>query len=390
MALAAMWLAGRGGFTYVNLDSLLRDPIRFLVLLALPSSVAVVCLVAALLPRLILTNVAILVSLIGLLELGAWLLAPAEPLIRGEPEALGASAFYVPDKSLGYVMAPSVRARHRRWVGNRQIYDVLYQTDAWGRRETPTRAGSKRTSYMLFFGDSNMFGEGLSQDETLPYYAGEVARSYRPYNYGVSGYGPSHLLVLARRGGVRQEVAEGEGYAVYYLIPAHLGRVIGSSNVSTSWGRHFPYVVTNGGGELVAKGNFVGGRPYTTLGYFLWSKSNLAHYFQATLPLWYTKSDYRLTARVLKESSRLLGRQLQLRRFVVVIGQVYNDRQRRVARKLREALLGEKVPYLDYTELFNTQDVNYRLAEDDYHNSALANRTIANRLILDLRGAAAR
>ena len=387
--IAAITLARRGGYSYINLDSLLNDP-GFSTLLLLPLSVAFACVMAAMLPIVVTVNVAILISLVGLLEAGARLLAPEHPLIHGEPEAIGTSTFYVPDNYLGHVMAPSVRARHRRWVDNRQIYDVLYGTDAWGRRETPTSAGSKRTSFILLFGDSNMFGEGLSQTETLPYFAGEAARTYRPYNYGVSGYGPSHFLALSRRGRVRQEISERDGYAVFYLIPAHVGRVIGSSNVSTGWGRHFPYFVANGHGEPVTDGNFVHARPFTTLAYYLWTKSNLANYFRATLPLWYTKSDYQLTAKVLKESSHLLGQQLQLRGFTVVLGQVYDNEQRRVARALSEALRSEGVPYLDYTELFDTRDMKYRLAKDDYHNSALANNVIANRLVADLLGAGAR
>jgi hypothetical protein len=252
-----------------------------------------------------------------------------------------------------------------------------------GRRETPAGAGPRHT-FLLFFGDSNTFGEGLSQTETLPYYAGEATTAYRPYNYGVSGYGPSHLLSLARRGGLRQEVAEPEGYAIFFLIPAHVGRVIGSSKVSTGWGRHFPYFVENGRGDLVARGDFVHGRPLVTLAYFVSAKSTLADSLGVEFPLWHTGFDYRLTAKVLKESHRLLARQLHLRGFVVVLGQVYNDSQRRVMHEIRDALTSERVSYLDYTELLDAHDVRYRLSASDYHNSALANRMIATRLVADL------
>jgi hypothetical protein len=385
-AVAATTVAMEGGISYINLDTLLLEPGRFLTLLVLPISVALACVMVCALPVVVTVNVAMMTCLVALLEVGAWLLAPPRAIIHGEPEAIGTSRFYLPDLTLGYVMAPSTSARHRRTVNDREIYDVLYRTDVWGRRETPT-SGQPKRGFLLFFGDSNTFGEGLSETETLPYYAGEVAQDYRPYNYGVSGYGPSNLLALARRGGLRQQVAEPEGYAIVFVIPAHVDRVIGSSQMSTSWGRHFPHFVENARGELVNHGDFVHGRPFTTLAYFVWTKSNLVDYFGTDLPLWYTGSDYQLTAKVLKESSRLLAEQLNLRDFVVILGQTYNELQFHVIHELRYALARERVSYLDYTELFDTRDWQYRLSQADYHNSAQANRMIGTRLIGDLLGA---
>ena len=372
------------GLAYVNLDSLLQGAARFYALLVLPVSLIVVCLIVAALPRIVTINLAVFAGLLVVAEAGAWMLAPARPVMRGEPQTTGAASFYVRAPVVGYVMAPSAVARHRRTVGDTQIYDVTYRTDEWGRRETPTKTGAARASFLLFFGDSNTFGEGLSQTETLPYYAGERATAWRPYNYGVSGYGPAQLLALARSGRLRQEVPEPDGYALFFLIPAHVGRVVGSSTVSTGWGRHFPYYEMDDRGDLLAKGDFAHGRPFTTLAYFFWTKSNLTTYFGVELPLRATAHDYWLTARIFKESGRLLAEQLHLRGFAVILGQVYNDAQRRVIQELREALAREGVASLDYTRLFDARDPRYRLSEFDYHNSAEVNRIIATRLVADL------
>jgi len=91
-----------------------------------------------------------------------------------------------------------------------------------------------------------------------------------------------------------------------------------------------------------------------------------------------------LTATILKESGRRLAEQLRLRRFVVVLGQVYNEPQRRVIDDVRDALVREGVAHLDYTRLFDTRDPRYRLSDLDYHNSAEANRIMATRLVADL------
>ena len=372
------------GLSYVNLDSLTQEAVRFYGLLMLPAALALVCLLMAARPRIVTINLAVLACLLVLAEAGAWVLTPVRPAIRGEPDAIGASSFYVPDATLGYAMAPSTVARHRRTVGETQIYDVTYRTDGRGRRETPTSPGGRRASFLLFFGDSNTFGEGLSQTQTLPYYAGERATACRPYNYGVSGYGPAHLLALTRLGRLSTEIPEQDGSAVFFLIPAHVGRVVGSSKVSAGWGRHFPYYEMTDHGAVVTRGDFVHGRPLITLAYYFWTKSNLAAYFGVDLPLRYTPHDYRLTAAILKESGRRLAQQLRLRRFAVILGQVHNEAQRRVIDGVRDALVREGVAHLDYTRLFDTRDPRYRLSEFDYHNSAEANRTIAMQLVEDL------
>jgi hypothetical protein len=107
-------------------------------------------------------------------------------------------------------------------------------------------------------------------------------------------------------------------------------------------------------------------------------------YLRIDLPLRYTVHDYALTAKVLKESGQLLAEQTRLRGFVVILGQAYDTTQRQIIRSVRDALSREDVAYLDYTELFDMHDPQYRLSEFDYHNSARANRAIAARLVADL------
>ena len=372
------------GVSYVNLDSLLDEPASFVLLLLLPISLAVVVLPIVVLPPVALVNVAVFGGLIALLEAGAWALTPRAPLPYGEAEVMGAPSFYRPDPALGYVQAPSAVARHRRFAGDTPTYDVTYETDEDGRRRTPVRDDTPRTSFLLFFGDSNTFGEGLAQTQTLPYYAGTLTSRFRPYNYGVSGYGPSHVLALARLQRIGREVGEPDGYAVFFLIPAHIARVVGSSRVSATWGRHFPYYELSENGSVVGRGDFVHGRPLVTLAYFFWGQSNLAAYFGVDLPPRYSEGHYRLMARILGESRRLLAEQVRLRGFWVILGQAYTDAQARVMKRAREALAREGVPCLDYVRLFDVGDPQYRLSEFDYHNSAAANRMIAGRLIADV------
>jgi hypothetical protein len=220
------------GLGYINLDSLVDEPIAFCACIMIPAALSLGALLALILPRTVSINIAVLASLLVVAEVAAWTLRPAAPPVLGKPEPAGKHTFRVRDAALGYALTPSITARHRRTRGNDVLYDVTYEIDEHGRRRTPVDHGELRTSFLVFFGDSNTFGEGLTQTETLPYFAGKLAPQYRPYNYGVSGWGPAQLYALARRPDLVREIDERDGYAIFFLIPAHVARVIGSTRVS--------------------------------------------------------------------------------------------------------------------------------------------------------------
>jgi hypothetical protein len=366
------------GVSSVNLDNLLDDPLSFHALLTLPLALALICFAVATLPRIVLINLAVLAILLGAAELAAWALTPRPPGVQVEPET-----FYAPDATLGYVLSPWAVVHHRPAVG--ATAGVTYEIDDRGRRRTPISRDSARASFLLFFGDSNTFGEGLGQTDTLPYHAGEVAAGHRPYNYGVPGYGPQHMLELLNVRRLAGEVLEPAGDAVYFFIPAHIARVVGSSRVSTGWGRHFPYYQLGPDGNPLASGDFAHGRSLTTLLYHGWNQSNLAAVSGVELPPRYSEQHYRLTAKILAEGGRGLSRQVRLNGFHVVLGQAYNAPQLEVLDRMRAALAREGVPVLDYSKLLNLRDPRHRLSEVDYHNSGAANRALAARLTADLR-----
>jgi hypothetical protein len=332
-----MWVRG---FSYINLDSLLDGPVRFWMLLIVPSALVVTLVAVTVLPRVVVFNIAACLFVIALAEACLWARTARTPADQQGAEVQGASRFYVPDPALGYVQSPSVSVHHWRSANGVPMYDVRYRTDGYGRRATVASDGASRaSSFLLFFGDSNTFGEGLSETETLAHYAGTLAPAFRPYNYGVSGYGPSHLLTLARLHRLRREIPERDGHAVFFLIPVHVGRAVGASPVVATYGRHFPYYRLDGNGRLLDGGDFAHGRPLTTLTYFFWAQSNIASHFDMPLPVRYSEADYRLTAKIFREAKELLMAELSLRGFVVVIGQAYTRAQAKVSENMRAALL---------------------------------------------------
>jgi hypothetical protein len=72
------------------------------------------------------------------------------------------------------------------------------------------------------------------------------------------------------------------------------------------------------------------------------------------------------------------------RGLYVVVSTEFDNRGLRIYRKFIEALNKVGVKYLDFTRLYNTNDVRYRASEEDYHNWALAARVIVREIVKDL------
>lgn len=369
------------GVAYLNLNSLLLHPGQFYLTAVIPAGLGAACLLASVLPRTLTINCLVFLGLLAAADGAAWCLQP-EPELRGEPEATPASSeFYQRDVVLGHALVPNTIARHRGFLGSSKIYDVTYEIDALGRRSTPTPDASGRTRFALFFGDSNMFGYGLHQAETIPAYVAALTRDYRAYNYGVPGYGPVHMLELAARRPLGREIREREGVAVFFFIPGHVARVIGASEI-LEYGHDYPYYVLGPAGALIAKGNFTVNRPFTTLLYYLWTRSNVVRRLEVGLPLWYSEADYLLTAKVFEHAAAALKQKLPVRDLFIVLGQAYSDQEMKIAARMRTALARQHVATLDYTQLFDPNEEEYHLP--DMHNSAPANCAIAAQMVADL------
>jgi hypothetical protein len=371
------------GVSYVNLDNLRAHPLLFNLLFVAAPAIAILSLLLAAVPRVVQINILLFVGLWLCAEFAFGLIDSLVPGIHGDPVGIN-QQYYLHDPVLGYRPAPNSIARHTEFFGTERVYSVTYLIDRFGRRDTPVSSQHSRDRFLLFLGDSNTFGEGLTETETLPFWAGQFAPAYYPYNYAFSGWGPAQMLDLLKTRDLKSQVRQDEGYAVFFFIPAHIGRVIGSSQVSADWGRDFSYYTIGADGGLTRQGSFATARPLRTVFYDLLNSSNVARCFHVVLPWHYIDDDYRLTAQIMKESQDILEREFRLQGFYVVISPAFDEREVRINRRFMEALGKSGVKYLDFTHLYDTEDVRYRVGQKDLHNSALANRVIAQEIVKNL------
>lgn len=368
------------GLAYVNLDSLHDEGVSFHLLVTVPLSLGLLELALALLPPMLRANLILFVLFWIVAEVVFGRLLP--PQVDGEPRSLVQDEYYRTDSAVGYGLVPNNRAVHVKRLGDRPVINATYVVDGFGRRLTLPYAADARTNFLLFFGDSNTFGEGVNQSETVPYQVALLAPHYHPYNYALSGYGPAQALDLIRSRNLRAEIAEPQGLAWFVFLPTLLDRVRGGSQVSAGWGRHFSRYEIDPNGQLVQRGDFVHSRPFLTLLYYLVNCSNIAAYFELSFPRQLSERDFALTARILAETQSQLKRQLNVRGFYVVLAPV-SPGEALISRRLIPYLREQRLSYVDLTGMFDATRPGYRLP--DYHLSARSDRLIAQQLVREFK-----
>jgi hypothetical protein len=299
--------------------------------------------------------------------------APQTRLSYSEP-------YLLPDDTFGYRLKADTTVSVRQQIADQVIYDVTYTTDPYGRRVTPTEPQrTTKEKFILFLGDSFTFGDGVNDDQTLPFYVAQLAADYQPYNYGVSGYGPQQLFLTLQQDQLRQEIKEPTGLAVYTFICPHLRRAIGASEVHNAWGGVMPYFSLDRQGKLIRQGNFVSGRPFISILYNLVGSSEAAKYFNVRLPAGLSEPHFRLTVTMIEAAQAAFAAKFPRGDFYVL----FYPEQRDCGQQLRPYLAARGLKYLDYSELFEPGQAA-DLAIPDGHPTAQAYHLVAEQLVRDL------
>jgi len=107
---------------------------------------------------------------------------------------------------------------------------------------------------VLFFGNSCTFGEGVGDSLTLPFQFGmRSLAEYQVYNFGVSGYGPHHMLAQLESGMVDSVVEQPVDHIVLQILyPDHAYRVAGYYD----WNIHSPRFEIGKEGYPELKGSY--------------------------------------------------------------------------------------------------------------------------------------
>jgi hypothetical protein len=285
--------------------------------------------------------------------------------------------FHVFDARLGFVPPKNRCFRHLLMGPNGPIYDVTYTLDKCGRRVTPVAAGPGRNRFLLFFGCSFTFGEGVNDDECMPAQVDRLTSDYVTYNYGLPGYGPQQTLVKLEDPDFLAEVNEKNGILIYTFISSHVNRAVGSMTVFTQWEEHFPFYEITDDDQLDLRGDFSSGRPVKNFIYRLLGKSRTLNHFKFDWPLYYGPRDWALTARILGEAKKKFNTLFPNCPFYVLIFPGFCSPQ------MIPLFQQYGIRVLDYSKMYDFTQPRFWLTGNG-HPSPQGYSSVAARLVRDL------
>lgn len=114
--------------------------------------------------------------------------------------------------------------------------------------------------FNLFFGGSFLYGDGVTDEFTLPSQIQAGLANYQSYNYCIDGGSAVHALTLASRRQLASQVPQKSGSVFFEITGSSFGRVRGTP-ANAAWLKNLPYAEVNSNGQLGLKGTLEEARP---------------------------------------------------------------------------------------------------------------------------------
>lgn len=203
--------------------------------------------------RVVLINAGLVVLAVGGIEtLFATLLTR-----RDRREAHYPPGYFQLDDDYGGAPTKNTSAHIQKWHDSTLVYDVTYSFGPNGLRLSPPDRGSDAKACALFFSDSFMLGEGLNDDQTLPWRVGVLTGgAVRVANFGFHGFGAQQMLVAFDHGRVAAATSCRVTNVVYLAIPDHVARASGLAWFTRHSPRYDVIPDGHGGDSVLYHGHF--------------------------------------------------------------------------------------------------------------------------------------
>jgi hypothetical protein len=267
---------------------------------------------------------------------------------------------------LGSLPTPKTAIDFKEFLDGQLIGNVTYRIDTNGLREIPS-AIQGRPYKVAFFGCSFMFGHGVENDQTLPYYFIRNSKgTFEGFNFAGEGWGPHQMLREVETDFVRR-VAGTPDLAIYEAIPDHLRRAAGRA----PWEDGPKYELCHGGDACYA-GSF--DSSYDDVLRRWLSRSWAMKFVQERFSRLSQPSDIPLYLAVLKKTRALLAHNGT--RFAVVIWD-----QNQLAKTVMDTLKANQFEVIPVSSIVSQYNLGkHPLIQPDRHPLPATNEAIANYL----------
>lgn len=295
--------------------------------------------------------------------------------------------YFLPDDVLGTAPARGMVGHSTEYEHGKLAYDVTYTIDSDGLRVAPKpNVAAPPLSSILFLGCSFTFGEGLQDDQTLPYQVGEqTGGRYAIYNFAFHGYAPNQMLAAIESGKVQRTALIPPRYIVYTALPDHIARVAGK----IPYGKHSPRYRLQPDGSVQRAGHFDNDEKQRSR----FTASLVGNLLKSATYRWIVsiqshtnENDVRLLFALVRQSRDQLKAEYPGAEFHVILWrnfpyeqEIYDEMQAGFARMNIPTHLIENI-----LPGYNANPQQYWLTAENAHPNALANRLIAHYVILEI------
>jgi hypothetical protein len=271
---------------------------------------------------------------------------------------------------------PFIVAHDKVTYRNSILYDQVYHTGIFGQR-LMIKKPVVNHPHLVFGGDSNMFGLGISDEESLPNLISQNQNTYNVFNLGFPGTGPNNLLYLLNNFDLKKIIGnERKGIFIYDFHHHLINRIIGSK----SWTRYIidspQYILKHG--KVAFNGSF--SNNWTSWFYKLLLLIPFNDILIPDLPR-IGHIHLELTAKVLAEIKKeYLSQTDSANRFIITFNPafIYNAEMNRNLIYLSECLKKEGIEFI----MFDKNEIlPLPLIEHDGHLNAVAQKNYAKMIL---------
>lgn len=264
------------------------------------------------------------------------------------------------------------------WVPRSQAktYDsVRISIDSLSRRITPGLSDTTYNQYALFLGCSYTYGDGVSDNETFPYYFQSNAKSFKAYNLGYLAYSPLHALARLQHEAPEKNIKEKNGFAVFTYINDHIDRVIPATRWIELTKGKFPYLNKQ---NMQTEGLYCEKeRLYSDI-VLEGQTSGIKQLFKLGYPKHHALKHYELVISILKKTEEEYVNRFKNDNFYVMI---FPGNPMPV--EMKKLLVDSKIKFFDYSGLTKISDK--MLPFDDAHPSPALYEMVGKKLQTDIQ-----
>ncbi len=222
---------------------------------------------------------------------------------------------YRTDPLLGTIGKANVSATEKKIRDDKLIFSAKYTFDSHGWRTVPINKKGKFKKFLLFFGGSQIFGTGVNDTETIPYYVAKSLSGYRPYNFSIRTFGPNNYYSIASHLTQYAHIQEANGWVLFQYFPMAMRLARGSLR-GVGWNTSGPSYRLDQE-RLVFQGSFLQSRPFLTEIFYLLARLHLFSYFDIDIPPGFSKQDLELSCELFKQSKAQIQNRFPSAKFAV-------------------------------------------------------------------------